>query len=103
MLLMADKNQQFLESGKSTEEQEQASESKNRNRLKSSNYNVPSHVKKDIGQVNDFFESIGLASNVKIKEQHYQTEKFGSHLLMNSDSKTAIGASKLQSAGEEAI
>lgn len=83
---MADKNQQEEYASSLLE----SSESKNRNRLKSNNYNA----KKDGGKPEEFGET-NLLSGVGKPKEYYNTEKFGSHLLANSDSHTAIAAAKL--------
>jgi|LauGreDrversion4_2_1035121.scaffolds.fasta_scaffold16996_4 hypothetical protein len=41
-------------------------------------------------------QSVNINSNGKPRD-HFNTEKFGHHLLMNSDSKTALAAAKLSS------
>jgi hypothetical protein len=74
-----------------------SSESKQRNNRLKSNHHQLMINKKDsassssrppLSGENDF-------EGTRPKE-YYQTEKFGSHLLMNSDSHTALAASKLQ-------
>ena len=76
-----------------------ATNSINRNRLKSNNGHV---LKKENGSRVEEITDISNMHGVKAKE-YYNTEKFGSHLLMNSDSHTALAAAKLQAVGEELI
>lgn len=81
---MVDKNQQE----EYTVNLLDSSDSKNRNRLKSNHYNG----KKDSGKPEEFGETNLLSGGGK---PNYNTEKFGQHLLVNSDSHTAIAAAKL--------
>jgi hypothetical protein len=69
----------------------------NRNRLKSNNYNPVLGGKK----VEEMFsDSTNIHGSMPIKpKEYYNTEKFGSHLLMNSDSHTALAAAKLHEEG----
>ena len=63
-----------------------------RNRLKSNN----NQMKK----VDEFADSTNI-HQAGGKTMYYNTEKFGAHLLMNSDSHTALAAAKLSVAAVE--
>ena len=107
MLLLADKNQQITADEYASSAIESSdgkngaigTNSINRNRLKSNNGHV---LKKENGTKVEEIIEVSNIHGAKAKE-YYNTEKFGQHLLMNSDSHTALAAAKLQAAGEELI